>query len=162
MVIRAFRRSVWCATQEILNGNGTYALTLSCDCSVPSCVKPGFPFEFAVKPTHRRHLSLILRPSWPSLGKAAHVVAVQSLPLKWCSLREANGIASVSSAKTATRHSTQSSLAMVLTRTFTVELVMARSGDRTATDLPAVLDSCKLMVRGSSLTRLNSQLLLIF
>lgn len=51
---------------------------------------------------------------------------------------------------------------MVLTRTFTVELVMARSGDRTATDLPAVLDSCKLMVRGSSLTRLSSQLSLIF
>lgn len=60
-----------------------------------------------------------------------------------------NGIASASSAKTATRHLIRSSFAMVLTRTFIVEPVMVRNGDPMDMDLHVVPVSCKLMVKGS-------------
>lgn len=55
-----------------------------------------------------------------------------------------NGIASVSSATTAEKHSTRSSHAMAQTEMSTAKLAMARIGVHMATDSPVVLVSYKL------------------
>lgn len=150
-VIREFHPLVWCVMQEILNGNGTYArYILDFQMFFFHWTSSVFshPYWFIVKPMRLKPRSRILLQSKLHLVKVVHVVAVQSLLLKWCYPRDVNGIASASSAKTAPRHLIQSSHAMVLTRTFIVKLVMARNGDLMAMDLPVVLDFCKLMDKG--------------
>lgn len=107
------------------------------------------PLSSTAKLMHRRQRSLTPLQSKLPLVKDVLVAVVLCLLQSNSSQRELCGTKSASSAKTATKPLIQSLLAMVLTRTFIVELVMARNGDRMVMDLLVVLASCKLTVKGS-------------